>query len=89
MKDDYYLNSMCQEGYLHRFNLVKEYEHGVLEVCEICALEKFFPVVNGKTDNAEYMSWHVRQALHPHNPLFFHEYQYQPLNDNIPSPYVK
>ncbi len=87
--DDFWQNSMCEGEYLHRFKIVKEFPQGVLEICDICGLDKFFRIIEGKVNNAEYMSWHCRQALQPMHPYFNHEYEYNPLTKNIPSPYAR
>jgi len=74
MADEFYRESMCQNEYLHRFNIVAEYPEGVLEVCEICGLDKFFRIIDGKIDNYEYMDWHLRQALPPQHDHYVHEH---------------
>ena len=88
MRDDFFMNSLCQNEYLHRFKIVKEYPEGVLEVCEICGLDKFFRILDGKVDNYEYMAWHARQALFPAHPYYYHEREYNPLANDLVSPYV-
>ncbi len=84
MKDEFFMNSMCQNEYLHRFEIKGEYPEGVMEVCEICGMDKFFPILDGKVDNYDYMSWHLRQALPPFHPYYHHEHG----EELIPSPYV-
>ncbi len=69
--------SRCRNSWLHRFNIVNQYEEGVMEICEICRTKRFFRVVQGKVNNMEYMRYHMRQALRPEHPLFYHEYEYQ------------
>lgn len=86
MKHNFFQNSMCLNQYLHRFNIIAEYEDGVLEVCEICHLKKFFKVMDGKVDNQQYMSYHVRQALPSFHEYFDHEHNFEPLS--ITSPYI-
>lgn len=75
--DSLWGNSECQDAWLHRFQIIKPYEVGVLERCEICGQEEFFPVVDGRVDNAEYLSYHARQALMKQHELFNHEYKYE------------
>lgn len=70
-------NSECIDSWLHRFEIVMAHETGVMERCTICGTEQFFPVVNGTTDNAEYLSYHARQALMKQHELFYHEYEYE------------
>ena len=84
-KHNFFQNSECRNGYLHRFNIEEEYPEGVLEVCEICFLRKFFRVMDNQLDNQEYMSWHVRNALPVDHELFLHEF---PEHELTPSPYV-
>lgn len=75
MIDDDFKNSICQNEYLHRFNLIEQYPEGVLEVCEICGIDKFFSIIDGRVDNFEYMSFHMRQALFPQHPYYTHEHE--------------
>lgn len=74
MPDSFWGNSQCCDSYLHRFNIVNQYFDGVLERCELCGEEQFFPIVNGELDNIDYLSYHARQALMPQHELFIHEY---------------
>ncbi len=78
---------MCLGKYLHRFSIVGEYDNGVLEACEICHKTRFFKLIDGKVDNLNYMDWHIRNALPQFHPYYYHEYEYNPLNQ-IESPYV-
>ena len=73
--DSFWGNSECLDTWLHRFNLVNQYLDGVLERCEICSEEVFFPIVNGRVDNTDYISYHARQALPSNHPQFTHEYR--------------
>lgn len=75
-EDSFWGNSECLDAWLHRFQIIQAYEQGILERCEICHLEVFFPVVNGSIDNLEYLSYHARQALMPQHPYFKHEYEH-------------
>lgn len=84
----FWQNSACKRGYLHRFSIKEEYPQGVKEVCEICKLGKFFKVIDGKVSNAEYMSYHLRQALPPFHPNYYLEYKFNPLANTLISPYV-
>lgn len=67
-------NSNCSHGWLHRFSIVAEYEEGVLERCQLCSKEVFFPIINGQSNNEMYVAFHVRQCLPPYHELFSHEY---------------
>lgn len=69
-KDSFFQNSKCCNSYLHRFNIKEEYPEGVKEVCEICGMSKFFRVIDGKVSNAEYMSYHLKQALPDFHPYY-------------------
>ena len=90
LEHPFFQNSKCRKGYLHRFKVEREFEDGVLEVCEICHIKKVSKIVNGKVDNNRFMAYHLRQALGnipiPH--YIFHEYEYNPLESNIVSPYA-
>lgn len=87
-KHSFLQNSECKGSYLHRFSIKEEYDQGVKEVCEICGMSKFFRLIDGKLNNAEYMSYHIRQSLPDFHPLYNHERFYDPLSSLIPSPYV-
>ncbi len=86
MSHSFFRESQCLNQYLHRFSIKAEYPQGVKEVCEICGLSKFFRIIEGKVNNYEYMSYHVRQALPPFHPYFNHEQSYNP--NDIVSPYA-
>lgn len=79
MRHFFWQNSRCLNKYLHRFIIVKDYDDGVLEKCEVCRKSKGFKIIEGKLDNARYMSWHIRSALTPDYPYFDREYKYEPL----------
>lgn len=88
-KSDRWQNSECIGNYLHRFSIQEQYEQGVMEVCEICGKSMFFRIIDGKVNNAQYMSYHLRQALPRDDEYYYHEYEYNPLTDSIISPYVR
>lgn len=66
-----YQNSQCRAGYLHKFAVIKQTNKGLLERCERCGLSKHF---NNNVSNANYLSYHLRQALQSNHPLFKKEY---------------
>jgi len=80
-------NSECKGKWLHHFEIQEEHEAGVMEVCRVCKLRKFFKLVDGLADNQEYMNWHIKSALPKEHPLFYHEYLYDPYNNDKISPY--
>jgi len=76
VKDDsFFGKSKCRGGWLHRFNIQRQWEDCVEEVCEICGKSVFFKVINGHADNSQYISYHARQCLPKQHPLFSHEYK--------------
>jgi len=85
MKHSFFRESKCLGSWLHRFSIVSEYTDGVLEVCEICHKTKFFPIRDGKVDNFNYMSWHLRSALPKFHPYYEHEFEFSPYE--LVSPY--
>ena len=67
-----YQNSYCKKkGWLHKFNVVRQSDKGVLERCERCGENKNFPV---NTPNHIYLSYHIRNILRADDPLFAREY---------------
>ena len=89
VKHSFFQESLCQNKYLHRFEIKEEWEDGVLEVCEICKIKKYFKVIMGKLNNANYMNSHFRLVLPTNHPFYFHEHNFKPLEEEpIPSPYV-
>ncbi len=66
-----YQNSNCLNGYLHDYRQVKPFPKGVLERCSRCKDQQFFPY---NVANHVYLSYHLRQALQPNDPLFKREY---------------
>lgn len=89
VRHSFWQNSQCFNSYLHRFSVKEEYPQGVMEECEICRMRKFFKIIDGKLNNIDYMSYHIRQALPQFHERYDHEYSYSPLDDKISSPYVK
>jgi hypothetical protein len=73
----YWRKSKCIAGYIHKFDIQREFENGCEEKCDRCNIIIFFPIHNGQIDNENYLDYHMRSALPPYHPLFFHEYQYQ------------
>lgn len=86
-KHNFFQNSECLNRYLHRFEIKEEYPEGVLEVCEICHMSKFFKLIDGKLNNQEYMSYHIHNALPPFHPMYERD-NADPLEDKIISPYA-
>ena len=86
-KHPFFENSLCLNSYLHRFEIKEEYDNGVLEVCSICYKRKFFKLLDGRLNNKEYMSWHIKSALPQSHPFYEHQYT-KPLEVLIESPYV-
>lgn len=66
-----YQNSICRNNYLHDFRQVKETRAGFLERCIRCGKQIHFP---GNTPNHVYLSYHIKSALQPGEPLYEHEY---------------
>lgn len=64
-------NSECFDGWLHKFKFLEENPDGLTEMCQLCNKVVFFP---NDCDNISYLSWHLREALQPDNPLFSHEH---------------
>lgn len=83
----FYQNSYCRNGYLHRFEIQEENEEGVLEVCEICYMRKFFRAINGEVNNQDYMSYHLKQVLPFDHPMYSRQHE-EPSESLIKSPYV-
>jgi len=68
-----YQNSLCDIGnyWLHDFRYVEETKSGILERCSRCGVQMHFP---HNVNNAYYLSYHIRSAIQPGDPLFFREY---------------
>lgn len=81
---------MCKGRYLHRYEIIQQHNDGVLENCSICHRNRFFKAVGGQVENGAYMAYHLRLAI-ANLPLWgyiWHEFEYDPLSDNVVSPYV-
>ena len=74
MKNSYWQNSYCGNGWLHRYNIVGQLDDTVIEVCDRCNKKQFFKIINGRTDNLKYISHHLRSALPKQHPQFIKEY---------------
>jgi len=69
---DYYLNSLCLESvWLHNYEIVKSYNHGVIERCSHCKDRKYF---SNRVSNRRYMAYHVKQMLQPYMKRFSKEF---------------
>lgn len=66
--------SECECGWLHRYQIHREWSDGVEEVCEICKDQQFYKIVDGRIDNIAYLEHHERDILTPDMPIYFHEY---------------
>jgi hypothetical protein len=69
-KNAFFQNSKCKNSYLHRFEIVEEFDNGVLEICPICFKRKFFKLIENKVDNQFYMSYHIKSILPPQHPFY-------------------
>lgn len=67
------LNSECFVGndWLHNYQTVYQDKEGMLDVCEKCSDEKFWPY---DVSNEEYLSYNVRRGLQRNHPLFEREW---------------
>jgi hypothetical protein len=75
-KHSFWQQSQCRNSYLHNFTIKEEYPEGVKEVCNICGLSKFFRIIDGKVNNQEYMSYHIKQSLPPFHPIYARQYEH-------------
>lgn len=66
-----YQNSYCKNNYLHDFRQVDTSKNGVVERCTRCGKTMNFP---HNIANHVYLSYHIRSALQPSDPLFLREY---------------
>ncbi len=66
--------SQCLGSWLHRFSIVAAFENAVKERCDICHQEQTFQVREGRIDNLNYLTYHMRQVLVPQHSLHKHEY---------------
>lgn len=69
-----WMNSECAGPWLHRFRIRRQWRDCVEEYCEICKMQLFTKVRNGRIDNYEYLSYRLRSSLQPHHPRFRKEY---------------
>jgi hypothetical protein len=75
MTNSSWANSNCKGTWLHRFKITEQYGNAVKEVCEICGKSKVFKIdESGRTNNLEYVAYHIRQVLVPQHKLYQHEY---------------
>ena len=65
------MENECYNGYLHNYQLVKEYPTGLLERCEKCKDTQFF---HQKIPNHIYLAFHQRQGLQKYDSRFQKEY---------------
>lgn len=79
-RDIYWGKSECGNGWLHRYEILEQHADYVMEVCVICHEPAYFKLINGKSDNFDYLDHHLRQALFKAHPQFIREYKYQPYD---------
>lgn len=69
---DLWQKSICAGGLLHHFEIARNFEEGVTEICSHCKLRKFFKY---KEPNRHYLSFHLKQALQPFQARFNREHK--------------
>lgn len=69
-----YKLSKCRGAWLHRYDIRRVFRDCVEEVCKICHARVYFPTRDGRSNNYNYLSHHIRQALQPRHPIYAHEY---------------
>lgn len=74
MSNTHWNNSKCKGSWLHRFVIGRQWNNGIEEICQICGKRKVFKEYDGRINNNEYISFHIRQMLIPQHRLFQHEY---------------
>lgn len=72
---EYWQNSYCGNGWLHKYEIKDQIQEMTIEVCERCGNKQFFKFINGRTDNLHYLSYHLRSALPKQHPQFKKEYE--------------
>lgn len=72
--DKEWLKSRCIGTFLHKFKIFKITDKYVHEICEICSKEVAFTIINGRTDNLDYLDYHLHNALTPNHPYFKPQY---------------
>lgn len=66
--------SKCFGGWLHDFEIKKQKEECVREVCSRCHKTVFFKIRGGRVNNYNYLNHHLRSALQKYHPRFNKEY---------------
>lgn len=61
-------------GWLHKYNIIKEYSDASMEMCERCKDIQVFKTKNGRVHNINYLAYHLRSALPRHHKLYNREY---------------
>lgn len=69
-----YQNSVCREGWLHKWLPMGETKNGSLERCERCGIKMNFPT---NMPNHLYLSYHIRSVLRKSDTMFAKEYPNQ------------
>ena len=69
--------SRCVENWLHDYRIVDQDESCVYEVCRKCNKRQHFRIINDQADSNGYLNHHIRQALTPNHPLFYHEWWFE------------
>lgn len=69
-----WLKSKCIGTWLHDYKIFKVTPTYVHEICTRCADEVAFTIINGKTDNMDYLDYHLRNALPKWHPIYHAEY---------------
>ena len=66
-------NSECRyTHFLHDYQIVEEFPHGVMEECTRCHDKQFF---RNDVKNIDYLSYHLRSILRSNDPRYLREYE--------------
>ncbi len=69
-----WMRSECAGPWLHRWRIGRQWRDCVEETCDICHEQIFTKVRDGRINNYEYISTHLRSSLQPSHPRFAKEY---------------
>lgn len=64
----------CYGDLLHRFNINRQCDEWVEEICEICGKQVIHSISDGRIDNMRYAQYNARLFLQPDHPQYAREY---------------
>lgn len=66
--------SECKDSWLHIYEIMRQSQSAVVEICKLCGDKQVFKLFKGNPDKQTYLAAHLHQALPRFHRLWSRQY---------------